>query len=70
MYLPIDATIGPQARAKAPNDRNIPVITPFWFSGPILVTRVIMHVTTIAVAVTNQIISFLLFIKNDDCIIK
>lgn len=50
VYLHIEATIGPQALAKAPKERNIPVITPFWFSGPIFVTRVIMHVTTMAVA--------------------
>lgn len=53
MSLPMDATIGPHARANAPNDRNIPVIIPFWFSGPTRVTKVIMQVTTIAVAVKD-----------------
>lgn len=52
--LPEEATTGPQARANAPKERNIPVITPFWFSGPIRVTRVIIQVTTIAVAVNNM----------------
>lgn len=28
-FLPEDATIGPQARANAPSERNVPVITPF-----------------------------------------
>lgn len=51
--LPVEATIGPQARASAPIDRKTPVIAPFWFSGPIRVTNVIMHVTTMAVAVST-----------------
>lgn len=45
-----DATIGPIARASAPNDLNIPRMDPFWLKLPYFDMSVVIHVTTKAVA--------------------
>ena len=38
--------MGPKARAKAPIERNIPKMAPFWFGGPQVETKVVNVGTT------------------------
>jgi len=54
--IPILATMGPTARAKAPSDLKIPITVPFWSCDPSFETRVIIHGTTIAVAAASLFI--------------
>lgn len=49
--------MGPTARANAPSDLKIPITVPFWSCDPSFETKVVIHGTTIAVAVTKQITS-------------
>ena len=43
-----EAEIGPKARARAPIERKIPRMTPFWSGGPLDDITVVRHGTTIA----------------------
>ena len=45
---PKEETIGPNALAKAPRDRKVPKIVPFWSGGPLDEARVVKQGTTVA----------------------
>lgn len=49
-----DAMMGPRARARAPSDLKIPSTLPFWSKLPYLEMRVVMQVTTKAVAAKKK----------------
>ena len=46
----VEAQTGPKARANAPRERKIPKMVPFWLKLPYFEVRVVMQVTTNAVA--------------------
>lgn len=54
-HSPIEANIGPNALAKAPNERKIPKTIPFWSCLPYSDMSVVIQVTTNAVAKKNSI---------------
>lgn len=60
----MDATTGPRALARAPNDLKIPRIVPLWCKSPYWEIMVVMQVTTNAVAGRDRAEDHLMLKKN------